>query len=80
VSIQISPLLADSGGVGEVTVKVNNAVWNNMQSQWGGSNNWTYSVLLYLGTNDYVSVGDWQGYTGAVVYTGHSNFSGFLVG
>jgi hypothetical protein len=75
---QINTTLFNNGGGGRVSIKVNNAAKYNSQNNWDTS--WCWAGTIYLNANDYVTVGDWQSLGGAVIYLGHSSFSGFLVG
>ena len=77
---QISISFFCNGGSGRMSMKVNGGAYNNMQTQWNSTGNWSYSAAIYLNANDYVTVGDWQGLSGATPYMGHSNFSGYLLG
>ncbi len=75
---QINTSLFNVGGSGRVSIKVNGASKYNSQNNWDVQ--WAWAGAIYLNANDYVTVGDWQGLSGAAIYYGHSSFSGFLVG
>jgi hypothetical protein len=64
--------------VGRCTIKVNNAGYNDLQMDVGAA--MSQSAILNLNANDFVSVGDWQSFSGGVFYMGHSHFSGILLG
>ena len=70
-----------NGGGGRVSLKVNNVAYQNLQANWGNTtSHWSQSVIWRLNANDYVTVGDWQSISGAVIYMGHSHFCGCLLG
>ncbi len=73
--------LFTNGGGGRVSIKVNNSAYNNLQANWGSTtSHWSQSVIWRLNANDFVTVGDWQNISGAVIYMGHSHFCGYLLG
>jgi hypothetical protein len=71
---------ANGGTATRLAIKVNGAAYNNSQNTYSPTGFTTWSGNMYLNANDYVTVGDWQGYTNAAVYMGHSHFSGYLLG
>lgn len=77
---QVSVSFFCNGGGGRMSIKVNGGNYNNMQTNWNSTGNWSYSAAMYLNANDYVTVGDWQALSGATPYMGHSNFSAYLLG
>ena len=73
--------LFTNGGTGRISFKVNNTAYQNLQANWGDiTSHWSQSVIWRLNANDFVSVGDWQDVSGAVIYMGHSQFCGYLLG
>lgn len=73
--------LFTNGGGGRISLKVNNTAYQNLQANWGSTtSHWSQSVIWRLNANDFVSVGDWQSISGAVIYMGHSHFCGYLLG
>jgi hypothetical protein len=73
-------LFANGGTDTRLAIKVNGAAYNSSQNTYTPSGFTTWSGNMYLNANDYVTVGDWQNYTNAAVYMGHSHFSGYLLG
>lgn len=71
---------ANGGSATRLAIKVNGSAYNNSQNTYAASGFTSWSGNMYLNANDYVTVGDWQGYTNAAVYMGHSHFSGYLLG
>ena len=63
---------------GRLSIKVNNAAYQNMQTNLSGT--WGTSVIWRLNANDYVTIGDWQSISGGQVYMGHSHFCCYLLG
>jgi len=62
---------------GRCVIKVNGLNYNNLQMDSGAA--MSQSAILSLSANDYVTVGDWQSFSGMQVYMGHCHFSGILL-
>jgi hypothetical protein len=71
----------NNGGSGRLAFKLNNASIDGQQNGCSVSGTFlTGSMIIYLSANDYVSVGEWQNLGGLTVWSGHSHFSGALLG
>jgi hypothetical protein len=73
-------LFANGGSATRLAIKVNGGAYHSSQNTYSPTGFTTWSGNMYLNANDYVTVGDWQGFTNAAVYMGHSHFSGYLLG
>ena len=67
-----------NSATGRCSLKVNGAGYNDLQMDVGGG--MSQSAILNLNANDYVTVGDWQNYSGLQYWGSHSHFSGTLLG
>jgi len=71
---------SNGGSAGRLSIKLNGAGYFDSQNQYNPSGFTTWSGNVYLNANDYLTVGDWQNFSGCVVYMGHAHFSGYLLG
>ena len=74
----ITVSLYATGKTGRMSIKINNAAYQNMQTDLAGT--YATSVIWKLNNGDYVTVGDWQSISGGTVYMGHSHFCCYLLG